>query len=241
MTEATKQALTCYDIQFCLFLANNRSQSVIAFNTTRALLHEADVLVVRNSGVTVEYEVKTSRSDFRADFRKEQKHRQMAAGHKGGPQYFFYACEPGIIEAADVPAYAGLVHLVQHGRRHETEVRVVKPAPRLHKEKSPEIHERICRSLMHKALYHNEAECDAHRLERISALERELGELYATIFGDGGHRQTELDASRPLLEEDDLFGELVYGPPTRLTAGIASIHQRTQRAEAAEALLTAGA
>ncbi len=156
-----KMPLKCSEIQKALFHEHDKGGSIICFNNTRALCHEADVLVLRKSGATLEFEVKVSREDFRADFRKTEKHEQMKRGHPQGPQYFFYACEPGIINADDVPAYAGLVHIVRHYypnisntvMLHKDQIEVVKAAPRLHKEASPGIHERICRSLMYKAFY----------------------------------------------------------------------------------------
>lgn len=156
-----KMALKCNEVQNALFHAHDKGGAIICFNTNNALVHEADVLVLRKSGVTLEFEVKVSREDFKADFRKKDKHEQLARGYKFGPQYFAYACEPGVIPPHEVPAYAGLVHIIRqyHPNRsntvmlHTDRLEVVKEAPRLHKEVNPGIHERICRSLMYKAFY----------------------------------------------------------------------------------------
>lgn len=148
------EALTCYDIQRALFLHHDKGGAVICFNSTRALAHEADVLVLRKTGVSLEYEVKVSRADFRADFRKLLKHRQLSKGNRQGPQHFSYACEPGLIGLDDLPDYCGLVH-ISRGRAYPGEliVTVLRAAPRLHKFEHVGIHERICRSLMYQALY----------------------------------------------------------------------------------------
>jgi len=146
--------MTCREIQEALFRAYDTAGSIICFNSTKVLCHEADVLVLRKSGVTIEVEVKVSRSDFMADFRKVEKHKQMQRGYKHGPQYFYYAAEPHVIPLDKVPAYAGLLHVFPAPQtRHISETRVVvaKKAPRLHKEQNEGIHERICRTLMYKA------------------------------------------------------------------------------------------
>jgi hypothetical protein len=49
-------------------------------------------------------------------------------------------------------------------------------------------------------------------------LKHELGELYATIFGDGGHRQAELDALPNWTPNDDVFGAI--GPRRYTEAGL---------------------
>ncbi len=41
---------------------------------------ESDVLVYRKSGYTLEFEIKVSRSDFKADFKKSQKHHALRTG-----------------------------------------------------------------------------------------------------------------------------------------------------------------
>lgn len=149
--------MTCKEIQRSLFRHFNKSQAIIAFNTTRVLAHETDVLVLRKSGTTTEIEVKVSRSDFKADFRKTAKHKQMIAGYRHGPQYFYYACPEGMIKPEEVPDYAGLYHVVRRygwpGQpdKFDEDVVEVKKAPRLHKIANAGIHERICLSLMHHA------------------------------------------------------------------------------------------
>lgn len=155
----TKEPLLCRDIQRALFTEYNKSGNIICYNIQNALAHETDVLVLRRSGVTLEFEVKVSYADFRADFRKTRKHHELAAGAVVGPQYFYYACAPGIIPVEKLPPYAGLVHVIRHYYLNSSKtvmldtdrVQIIKPAPRLHREANPGIHERICRSLMYKA------------------------------------------------------------------------------------------
>lgn len=117
---------------------------------THALLSEADVLGVSSTGYIYEYEVKISRSDFKAEFRnKIDKHKRLSTreSHKvydiripgslklSGekeirihiPNRFFFACPEGLIKPEEVPEYAGLVYVYPY------DVKVIKKAPLLHK------------------------------------------------------------------------------------------------------------
>lgn len=152
---AIAEAMDCRDIQYALLREFDKSGAIICLNSQRVLAHEADVLVVRKSGVSIEIEVKVSRSDFAADFRKADKHAQLASGYEFGPQHFYFASEPHIIPLAKVPAYAGLIHVSPapaHAHISQTCCVIVKEAPRLHRTPHEGIHERICRALMYKAI-----------------------------------------------------------------------------------------
>ena len=68
---------------------------------------ESDILAVDHEEKIVEIEVKVSRSDFIADFNKDEKHRIIANGN--GPSRFYYAAPEGVVNPDDVPNYAGLL------------------------------------------------------------------------------------------------------------------------------------
>lgn len=77
---------------------------------------EADVLSVSSAGLYWEFEVKISRADFLADKKKglhwgiaKQKLYEAAAAATT-PNYFAYVCPPGLIQAAELPDYAGLYY-----------------------------------------------------------------------------------------------------------------------------------
>ena len=112
---------------------------------------EADVFGINRSGYMYEYEIKCSRSDFKADFKhKHYKHvilntgecahnyDEWKNGKKTGRQIrrigaanrFYFACEPGLLTKEDMPSYAGLVY-IENG-----ELREIKSAPFIHKEKA---------------------------------------------------------------------------------------------------------
>ena len=106
---------------------------------------EADVFELTDAGYWREYEIKTSRADFRNDAKKRKvgrvernKHDLLAARDVSGPCQFWFVCPAGLIPVAEVPEWAGLIEMSDTGRGHKKyRVRdtVVKAAPRLHQEK----------------------------------------------------------------------------------------------------------
>lgn len=107
---------------------------------------------MRGSEYAYEIEVKVTLSDFKNDFKKKERHEILATGkwckHRwrrdkdtgkrveyidkpkdmARPNKFFYAVPRGMIRAADVPEYAGLLYF------DKGEISIEKPAPFLHKE-----------------------------------------------------------------------------------------------------------
>jgi len=89
---------------------------------------ECDVLALTKSQYLYEYEVKISRSDFMADFKKTEKHRETSNGQ--GANYFYYVTPEGLVKSDEVPEHAGLKVKTKWGN-----LRTVKKAPMLHNEK----------------------------------------------------------------------------------------------------------
>lgn len=91
---------------------------------------ESDFFCINREGYSFEFEVKVSRSDFRADFKKP-KH-EMFSGRqekKFLPNRFYYVVPENMIFEKDIPIYAGLIY-VSKGHCW-----IVKRAPFLHKKK----------------------------------------------------------------------------------------------------------
>ena len=74
---------------------------------------EMDVFCLRNSGITVEYEIKISRADFKADFKKIDKHKALANKDTKAPNRFVYVCPEGLIKKEETPIYAGLIYITE--------------------------------------------------------------------------------------------------------------------------------
>jgi len=97
---------------------------------------EADLLGVRSSGYAEEFEIKISRSDYKADAKKRCKHyfyscakRLMDVKYKYVPNKFSYVLADGI-DPNPIPEYAGMYIVKSNGT-----IECVKYPPLLHKEK----------------------------------------------------------------------------------------------------------
>jgi len=132
-------------------------------------ISEADVFGINRNGYMYEYEIKRSRGDFFNEFRnKDDKHRRLKKrdaihiydewkyGKRTGctyeailiPNRYFFACEPGLIKAEEVPEYSGLVYIDKIGITEQ------KCAPLLHKHKANQaIYERVANVLSQRIIY----------------------------------------------------------------------------------------
>jgi len=133
-------------IEQYLVRKNINSSNVMA-HFTAPNWFECDVARVTSAGFWTEFEVKVSRSDFRADFKKEggyypgdgqgynrhNKHEAMKCGSCVAPNYFYFVCPEGLLSVEDMPDYAGLIFVTGSNSWHPLEV--VKKAPRIHKNK----------------------------------------------------------------------------------------------------------
>jgi hypothetical protein len=87
---------------------------------------ECDVFELTRNGFFREYEIKVSRSDFKADKNKVQpretwaenkwvrlpdrnKHDELAKGSPKGPSRFYFVTPAGLIEPHEIPQWAGLM------------------------------------------------------------------------------------------------------------------------------------
>jgi hypothetical protein len=88
-----------------------------------------DVFKVSEAGFISEYEIKISKSDFKADFKKDKKHDLLNAGKLSCNRYYFVTPK-GLLEITDIPKYAGWYEYSESGR-----LVLIKNAPLLHKNK----------------------------------------------------------------------------------------------------------
>lgn len=102
---------------------------------------EADVISISKSDMSIEYEVKCSKSDFKADFKKKAKHLRLSGvrhrknGYLGVPNRFYYVTPVGLLRVGDIPIYAGLIEINTSAAPHASAI-VVKKAPLIHSEKN---------------------------------------------------------------------------------------------------------
>lgn len=119
---------------------------------------ESDKLIKTKSGLIYEFEIKISRSDFKNDFKKKDRHiilegvqthlpifetlnpiyqkmyeKNYLVSNFKKPNYFYYAVPDGLITVDEVPEYAGLIYIIpDDGEYHFTWFRIAKQAPKLH-------------------------------------------------------------------------------------------------------------
>jgi len=114
---------------------------------------ESDFMVQKQSSQYIyEYEIKISRSDFFADFKKHFKHsilkrEDWIVGTRYENKianYFFYVVPENLIALNEVPHYAGLIYI------SDGKTKTIKEAPRLHNNR---VGEKLLRSLLKNYTY----------------------------------------------------------------------------------------
>lgn len=133
-----------YSEQFILKRLNQYflSSPKYVMNNLHVFRWESDYLAITKSLYSYEIEVKISLSDFKADFKKKEKHLLLNIQNKNKskstpidkdrPNYFWYCCPPDIIPVDMVPWYAGLCYITE---KSYSAYKIIKPAPMLHKSK----------------------------------------------------------------------------------------------------------
>lgn len=119
-------------------LTYQKGYNLAAPNYTPFKWHECDLFAVTKAGLGVEFEIKISRSDFKADASKTEKHRRLALADPFGPSRFFYVVPEGMIAVEEVPDYAGLIYVrerIEFGSR--LFMHTVKQAPKLNRHHVP--------------------------------------------------------------------------------------------------------
>jgi len=128
-----------------------KGHSPISTHASISGLQECDVISISKSDFIYEYEVKISRSDFKADFKKPkhnlitEKKFVITENVKTWylvPNYFYFVVPENLISVEEIPEYAGLMYLNERG-----EFNIIKKAPLIHKTKAT--HEFI-RALSHQ-------------------------------------------------------------------------------------------
>lgn len=148
---------TCNDIEMGIMQLFRREKRCCPLAPNLVIPHgwEADVAALTKTGFCHELEIKTSRSDFKADFRKSEYHKKHGTKHeqlasrvfeKGRwiPNYFWFCTPKGLLELSDIPDHAGLIEFewrkydyLKYLHLSATET---KPAPRLHKNRTDSDH-----------------------------------------------------------------------------------------------------
>lgn len=155
--------MTARDIQRQLIRERYAKTFVIPNHTPRGWF-ECDVMEITKAGLMVEYEIKVSRSDFFADglkcfesdWRRRVeihhslhnpdkpinlppavfKHDLLRKGDTRGPARFWFVMPEGMIQHHELPSWAGMIWADKLEHRTAPCLRVVRKAPRLHRQKA---------------------------------------------------------------------------------------------------------
>lgn len=134
-------------IQNALYFFCDRKRHRFMVPNVQMFGWESDFVSVTRDGYVYEYEVKISRSDFRLDLQKER-HLHLTGLHAGEPaglwptskrrgaNYLYYAAPADLLNVDEIPAHAGLITI----RTDAKFMLIVKPAPKLHKDKLSDHH-----------------------------------------------------------------------------------------------------
>jgi len=157
---------------------------------------ECDLFRITESDLVIEYEIKISRSDFFADFKKHdgQKHENLKLGDGWKvPNRFFFVVPEGLVTKEEVPPYAGLIYYKKD--RFE----MVRPAKILHKAKY-ENYRSICHTLAVRDQAHRKRideirNCDfdkeMNRMKReVEALKKQNKEMSQELWMLKSNRRT---------------------------------------------------
>lgn len=134
--------MTAKDIQKVLKSGQFLSQPEYTIENLYVFDWESDILFKTKAGYYYEVEIKISKADFKADFKKKKKHialkyKQYSHTLDLTPNYFYYCVPEELVDSVKdlVPEYAGLLCIEQGARNGWKYVHWIKEAPLLHKEK----------------------------------------------------------------------------------------------------------
>jgi len=140
-----KSNLASKDIEAGLVMElYQKGHSPISTHASIYGLQECDVISISKSDYIYEYEVKISRSDFKADFKKPKhtlitEKKFITETFKKGtketwylvPNYFYFVVPENLVSVEEVPEYAGLMYINEKGGYD-----IIKKAPIIHKTKA---------------------------------------------------------------------------------------------------------
>lgn len=153
MAVIVKRKLTVKQLQQSIHaLWKEKGYKYFSLNTFGMGAFEADFLAIHpENNFCVEFEIKRSRSDFLADFKKKNKHDLLKKGLWPSNQFYFVA-EKGILDVNQIPKHLGLIeveqvpvyktfkkkHITKTRREYVYDIAIIRKAKVLHQNEFPE-------------------------------------------------------------------------------------------------------
>lgn len=150
-----KEKVTTKDLEIAV-VQYTKSAELRSLRTS--LPWECDVLAISKSNLASEYELKITRSDFLADFKKP-KHKKFERGEGGYISKFWYVVPEGLIKKKEVPDYAGLMYYRKQGK-HRIVTPVKQPKTLRANKIDTKTFRRLYRSMMFRFLKLNFKDID---------------------------------------------------------------------------------
>lgn len=175
LEESLTKTVNTNEIKNTLMKSLYDAKSLITDNFVGCGLGECDVLRITGADIVYEYEVKVSRADFKAEMRnKTKKHEVLRGKHKtnphtwnypgggtdteeilqerwgsvGRPNFFYFVSPENLLNVDEIPDFAGLIYI------SESEVKVIKKAPKLHSFKATDkLIRKVCNALSAKSIF----------------------------------------------------------------------------------------
>jgi len=154
---------------------------------------ESDFFLQKANDYCYEFEVKVSKADYKKDFTKYTKHEILSTGkftkHDGSicdwskrPNKFYFVVPMGMLEAKDIPTYAGLMVITDKGV-----LKTIKDAPFLHKNKL-KLEEALCQKFYSYWISEKNNRLEANRI--VSNLLKDIDDLKKITETDDQERQS---------------------------------------------------
>ena len=96
-------------VQYNLYQRYNLNHKIFATNYY-LYFGECDFLTIDKNSLIHEFEIKLDYYDYKADFKKEEKHKEFKLATTSTPNFFNYVCPEGMIKKEETPSYAGLIY-----------------------------------------------------------------------------------------------------------------------------------
>jgi hypothetical protein len=163
-------------------------KSIVLPNSYMDDWFECDILELSKTGLTTEYELKTSLSDFKNDAKKGkiiferdesgwinkkrdvgQKYRMLENKDPKCPNYFYYVCPEDLLKVEDIPKFAGLIYVGPKTADYiGFRVKYIRKAKKIHSEKNPKILEAMLKKFFYRDFvsYVN-SNCSSKSLESL--------------------------------------------------------------------------
>ena len=93
----------------------------------------SDLIAINRGHYSFEYEIKTSYSNFKTDFKKVKHDEMRKRSPKDCANYFYFACPAGVIPKSEVPLQYGLIYLFGETYKSSPYVSIEREASELHR------------------------------------------------------------------------------------------------------------